>query len=271
MSKYDAELIGKGRTAELFRVDAKTVLKLFFEPTDEAKARHEVARMEIVNRLGLNVPRCHGLETQAGRPGIRYEYIAGRSMVERLQRNPLSARSCARILAREHLAIHAHGVSELPDETERFAATLARVKSQLGDRYEPVRAALSRSVSGTQLCHGDFHPDNILLSKNGPIVIDWNDCYAGTPAGDVARTYLILSAPTLPDDLAPILRSFVRRLKRFLAKSYLTEYLRYSEIAAQAVDGWMGLVAAVRLAENVPGEAEWLQGIVDMHYAPKRA
>ena len=41
------------------------------------------------------------------------------------------------------------------------------------------------------LCHGDFHPFNVMLSPRGPIVIDWNNAHIGNPLEDVA----LLSAP----------------------------------------------------------------------------
>jgi len=42
-----------------------------------------------------------------------------------------------------------------------------------------------------RLLHVDLHPDNVLLSSRGPVVIDWANARAGNPAFDVAMTWVI--------------------------------------------------------------------------------
>ena len=37
----------------------------------------------------------------------------------------------------------------------------------------------------------DFHPENVILSPSGPVVIDWANARAGEPALDVAMTWVI--------------------------------------------------------------------------------
>jgi Ser/Thr protein kinase RdoA (MazF antagonist) len=31
---------------------------------------------------------------------------------------------------------------------------------------------LNQLPDGDALCHGDYHPDNVLMTRNGPIIID---------------------------------------------------------------------------------------------------
>jgi aminoglycoside phosphotransferase (APT) family kinase protein len=44
---------------------------------------------------------------------------------------------------------------------------------------------------GERLLHLDFHPDNVLLSSRGPVVVDWTNARAGQPALDLALTWII--------------------------------------------------------------------------------
>ena len=44
---------------------------------------------------------------------------------------------------------------------------------------------------GQRLLHLDLHPDNVLLSRHGPVVIDWTNARAGDPALDVTLTWVI--------------------------------------------------------------------------------
>ncbi|MET1174803.1 phosphotransferase [Paenibacillus amylolyticus] len=58
------------------------------------------------------------------------------------------------------------------------------------------------------MCHGDFHPDNVMLSEAGDQywVIDCMTGMSGDPAGDVARSWVILMSATLPEDTDPVIR-----------------------------------------------------------------
>lgn len=64
-----------------------------------------------------------------------------------------------------------------------LAAGRASEILDLGDGQIPFEDA--------RLLHGDFHPANVLLSPQGPVVIDWTNAHAGEPAFDVALTWVI--------------------------------------------------------------------------------
>src|SRR5215471_10254672 len=51
---------------------------------------------------------------------------------------------------------------------------------------------LANMPEGDRLCHGDFHPINVLGEISRPVVIDWPDACSGDPAADVCRSYLLL-------------------------------------------------------------------------------
>jgi aminoglycoside phosphotransferase (APT) family kinase protein len=47
----------------------------------------------------------------------------------------------------------------------------------------------------------DLHPDNVLLSQRGPMVIDWSNASGGDGADDVALTWVILTTSAVPGPL----------------------------------------------------------------------
>ena len=50
------------------------------------------------------------------------------------------------------------------------------------------------------MCHGDFHPDNILVSEDGEwFVIDWLTACLGSLEADVARTMVTMQFGLLHD------------------------------------------------------------------------
>ena len=65
------------------------------------------------------------------------------------------------------------------------AIRAARMLAQLHGRLHQI------PFEGERLLHLDLHPDNVLLSRRGPVVIDWTNARASDPALDVALTWVI--------------------------------------------------------------------------------
>src|ERR671924_42075 len=62
----------------------------------------------------------------------------------------------------------------------------------------PAPGVLEQLPDGDRLCHGDFHPANVLVGKRGPVAIDWHRAARGDPMGDLARSRVILAAGFVP-------------------------------------------------------------------------
>jgi aminoglycoside phosphotransferase (APT) family kinase protein len=50
-----------------------------------------------------------------------------------------------------------------------------------------ILASLGELPNGNVICHGDFHPKNVLITTEGPVIIDWADATLGHPLADVDR------------------------------------------------------------------------------------
>jgi len=66
-------------------------------------------------------------------------------------------------------------------------AAHARTLAELHDRLHRID-----HPDGGTLVHLDLHPDNVLIARDGPVVIDWTNARAGDPHVDDALTWLIL-------------------------------------------------------------------------------
>src|SRR4051794_10258399 len=54
------------------------------------------------------------------------------------------------------------------------------------------------SITSDVLLHLDLHPDNVILSPTGPILINWQAAVAGPAAADVAHTWLLIRTSVVP-------------------------------------------------------------------------
>ena len=98
-----------------------------------------------------------------------------------------------------------------------FAASLRNIDI-VRDRLE---------VADPVVCHGDFHPGNVLAAPGGSAlhVIDWTNVGVGDRHGDISWTLLWfeIAAVVAP---RPTGRVLMRVLRRRLQRAYLTGYRR---------------------------------------------
>jgi Ser/Thr protein kinase RdoA (MazF antagonist) len=245
-------LIGEGREAEVFALDDARVLRLArdacFEPT--LHAEHDA--LVAAAAAGAPVPRVFERVSVDGRPGLVLERLVARNLLLEIGERPWRVWSIGRELGRLHARVHRAAAPE----------SLPSVHARLRDRLESplvpddVRAAalgrLARLPEGDRLCHGDFHPANVLRSAaGGALAIDWTAAASGDAAADVARSFLIMRFGTVGPDATRAVELLARVGRRALWAAYASAYGRDGVSAASV---WLPVVAAARLAEDIAGE-----------------
>jgi aminoglycoside phosphotransferase (APT) family kinase protein len=94
-------------------------------------------------------------------------------------------------------------------------------------------------VADPVVCHGDFHPGNVLAAPGGSAlhVIDWTNVGVGDRHGDIAWTLLWfeIAAVAAP---RPAARMLVRMLRRRLQRAYLIGYRRVLPVDRERVRLW---------------------------------
>ena len=256
-------LIGKGRTAEVYEWDEGWVLKLFYPHIPRGWVSYEAKVGSLVFDAGAPSPRVGGCVELGDRAGIIYERINGTTLLEHLMEKPQEGVLYAKQMAALHYRIHCSTCDELPRQGDRFSRAIMQAADILGeDKARTVMEYLDRLPNPSKICHGDFHPANLMLGRD-LIPIDWMNVYSGAPCSDVARTCLMLRTPHVPQELSIVGQNGLIRLKQAIHDAYLEEYLRLSGSEPHEIEAWFLPVMAVRLREEVPGEREWLIAEVD--------
>jgi aminoglycoside phosphotransferase (APT) family kinase protein len=73
----------------------------------------------------------------------------------------------------------------IPSQRQKLRKKIRHTKALPGPLQSKTLAALETMPDGDRVCHGDFHPDNILLPSQGEIIIDWIDASRGNPLADL--------------------------------------------------------------------------------------
>jgi len=189
-----------------------------------------------------------------GRLGIVFERVDGHIMTRAAASKPWKASRYARMMAELHVAMHSCEVAGLPSQRQSLETTIQDLAPLPAKMKEALLKVLEHLPDGSALCHGDLHPDNIIMSSRGPIIIDWMGAKGGNPLADVARTSLILRFGG-PPDTGILARPLLRLGGSLLNSMYLKEYLRLRTTSRERISVWLPLLAAARLIEPVP-EAE---------------
>ncbi|TKH43854.1 aminoglycoside phosphotransferase [Paenibacillus terrae] len=261
MNKGD--MIGKGMSAEVYEWGDQQVLKLYYDNYQPEWVRFEAEISAAVKEAGVPAPSVYEMLEEGGRHGLLYERIPGVSMLAMIQSSPYRILRYAREMAWLHWSIHRCSTTKLPRQKDRLEQAINDSKELLGEKTKLICEFMDTLPTGNWVCHGDFHPDNILMTNHQSIAIDWTNASIGDPMCDVARTSLMLLSPFNPPGTPRTMEPLLCLFKRTLNRAYLNEYCRSSNIKADSMNSWILPVAAARLQEGIPGEQEWLLHLIN--------
>ena len=247
--------LAEGREAEMFAWEDGRILRLLRDPNGQGSNALQAAAMEAARSRGVRVPAVHGTTTVMGRPGIIMERIEGTDLLTLIGRRPWVVFGAGRISGEMHARLHEVAA---PESLPPLRTVLEwRIRS-VADLPEGLRqfalGALEELPDGDRICHGDFHPANIMMDGQTPVLIDWSNVTRGDPAADVTRTLLMLRLGEPPPGTSLTLRVMTLVGRRLLIWLYLRSYRRVRSLDMRAVERWQVPVAAARLAEGIQEE-----------------
>lgn len=186
-------LIASGRDSDIYEYGPGLVLR---RARNGRSLETEARTMEYVRSQGYPVPIVD--EITEGGIALVMARITGPTMVQALPRRPWALGSQARLLAELHMRLHE---IEAPD--------------WLGTAPGP---------AGDRLVHLDLHPLNVIMGKQGPVVIDWPNARRGDPTVDVALTWIVLASGAIPAP-AP-LAALLGRFRSLFVRKFVAQFDR---------------------------------------------
>jgi aminoglycoside phosphotransferase (APT) family kinase protein len=244
--------IAEGREAELFEWADGTVLRLLRDASRVDQTAREAAALAAAGSRGVPVPAVHELLTVEGRPGMVMERVDGPDLLTLVGKQPWRLFGLARLSGELHARLNSVTAPRAMPSVKERARTRIRPTERLPQHLaEFALAALEGLDDGEALCHGDYHPANIIAGSNGPVVIDWTAVARGAPEADVARTLVILRFGVPPPGTSAVVRGLALVGRRLLTNLYLRAYRKARPLDMPLVERWLVPRAAERLAAEV--------------------
>jgi uncharacterized protein (TIGR02172 family) len=251
-----------GRTAEVYAWEDGSVLKLYREGFPLEWVDHEAYIGRLVVQAGVPAPEVRDILEVEGRRGILYERVDGPDMLAVINRSPFKLLACARSLGQLHVQMH-RCAADLPSQRGMIERAIHSAPALPDDLRACALAALAALPDSDRLCHGDFHPGNVILTRRGPIVIDWMTANQGHPAADLARTRLVLTIGRPPGkDTSQLHRLLAITGRGLLVGEYLRAYRAAEPEVVRLSDAFLPVQAAARLNEQIAHEREKLVEII---------
>jgi aminoglycoside phosphotransferase (APT) family kinase protein len=232
--------------------DVPLVIRVFGPHDADTRAPYEAAIQGAVAGQGFPAPAvvhvCRERDALGG-PFLIMARAPGKRLVDSLF-GPAVLKVPA-VLSRLHARLHrldmqpvrdalaAGGVPALPAiPGDALARHRRDVEASGLTSLEPALAWLETHIpraSGTNvLCHGDFHPLNILAEGlNVTGVVDWGNTVAGPAAADIGVTRVILTIG--PIDVPGWARGPVNLFRRWAAWRYTSAYRRFNPVPMEDI------------------------------------
>ncbi|MTI67897.1 MAG: aminoglycoside phosphotransferase family protein [Firmicutes bacterium] len=245
------KLIAVGRTAKVYKWDDEKVIKLFNNDINKEAIKKEYKITKKLYENNISNVKVFDLLEYENKTGIIFKNLKAKPMTKEILYKPWKLKKLAFKLAETHKSILKYVDMKLPRTKGILKRELLKSNYLPSSIKEKIIKHLEDLQIGNRICHGDFHPENILIANKKFIVIDWMTASMGNPLADVARTSLILKYGKLPD--SNLFKNLsLEIVRKILYKNYINHYMNITRVSFDEIKEWEIVLAATRLSENIP-------------------
>lgn len=253
MSGSLGEKIGEGASADIHAWAPGQVLKLFKAGVPQAFSEHEAGMTRVVFEAGGPAPRVLDRVTLEGRFGIVLPRFDGPTLLQRLLTRATTIEHGGAVLAALLVSVHKTPPPPGVPALRAWIGAVSRLPSGIPRHIAAgVLTLIKRRPPEDGLCHGDPHTSNVIMTADGPRLIDWAAAIRAPPALDLGRCHLLLTE-LVPDGVDP-------ERPRALDAAVQTEYARLVGISpaalTAAIGSYLPILRAMALADVVWSPAQ---------------
>lgn len=256
------EKIAEGREADVFAWEPGVIFKLYRDESSARQRETELLALTAVHEAGGRAPRVLGPADVQGRPSLLMERLDRDDLLTEIGKAPWKVVSTGGLMGQAHALLN----------QKKAPRHLQRLNDRLRERFESSLVprelrqvgidALADLSDGDRLCHGDFHPANVIRGPRGGTVIDSSNAMAGDAAADVAQTLLILNIGEPPPGTVLVIRRLDSLGRRIIRSRYLAAYSKRHRIDSDLTAKWALPLRSARLSHRIEQERDKLLALI---------
>lgn len=239
--KY-GKIIGVGNTATVYEWEEGKVLKLFYQGYPKESVEREFHNAKAIRNMDFSKSKAYEIIFLEERMGIIYDRVDGESLLDWVMRTG-EVQECAVYMARLHKSILQNRISNVPNYKEFLKCNIVNSPAANSKKQEEVLQMLDKLMDGNTLCHGDFHPGNILISDGHTMAIDFMNVCHGDFLYDVARTVFLVEYTPVPIEVDN--REMLLRFKKTLTDLYLMQM----NVTREMIQDYLAVIIEARVGE----------------------
>ena len=237
------EVLFQRATKSVYREGDKAI-KSFCKDFPEAGVLNEAlisARIEEIGEILTPITLAVTMD-EDGCWSITKEYIEGKTLEALMRENPDKLDEYMEQMVNLQLMIHSKTCPSLGKLKDKMVRQISELEEVSPASRADFLVRLESMDVDVKLCHGDFQPNNIIVTGDGSFyVLDWVHATRGNACADAARTYLLLCL-----------------IDQSYADKYMDLFCGKTGTDRRYLQQWLPLVAATQLTKHRPEEADLL-------------
>lgn len=230
--------IGTGAQADVYLYNNKAI-KIFRKGYDKSFVFYEAMITSLVENGEVPIAKVHEVLRIDGKLALSMDYISGVTLNELFKSDVDNVNKYLEIMVGLQIKVHSQKV-DLPIRlNNRLKEQITGNKDISHYKKQRLTKILEGLPDGNNLCHGDFHWNNIINHGSEYYIIDWIDAAIGCVNADACRTYML----------------YLFHCSEF-AELYLSIYCAKTGKATTDILQWLPVVAAARLCAGFEEEKE---------------
>ncbi|MBR4343199.1 MAG: anti-sigma factor antagonist [Lachnospiraceae bacterium] len=230
VSKEGLEVIGKGATSEVYRLDKETVLKVFKPGTSMEIIRNENQRSKNAFLSGIPTAISYDIVKVGDCYGAVYELLDAKDFLTVIENDKEHLVDHIRKFAKAMREMHKIEVDpqKFPPTKAGSLYVLPRLEGICTkEEIDKLRKLYETIPDRNTFIHGDCHTGNVMLQNDELVFIDLMTCGCGHPVFDLGSMCSVYHMPPKfgSREASPLTRNFTEEESKLMWDTYLRSYL----------------------------------------------